>query len=88
MEVERRRVHLTTRQLEILDLIANGKTDKDIAARLRVSRRTVGAHLQRMYQANGFHTRAEAVAAWLQTRATADPPIGHVGHLTASHLPD
>lgn len=86
--MDRSRVHLTTRQVEILDLIATGKTDKDIAARLRVSRRTVAAHLQRLYAANGFHTRAEAVAAWLRTRATADPANDHVGHLTASHLPD
>lgn len=86
--MDRSGVHLTTRQVEILDLIAIGKTDKDIAARLRVSRRTVGAHLQRLYQANGFHTRAEAVAAWLRARATADPVIGHVGHMTASHPPD
>lgn len=81
-------MHFTARQLEILDLIATGKTDKDIAARLRVSRRTVGAHLQRLYLANGFHTRAEAVGAWLRTRATADPATGHVGHLTVSHPPD
>jgi DNA-binding NarL/FixJ family response regulator len=65
--------HFTPRQLEILDLIAAGKTDKDIAFRLRVSRRTVGAHLQRLYLANGFHTRAEAVAARLRTRATPEP---------------
>ena len=71
--MERSGVHVTTRQLEILDLIATGKTDKDIAARLRVSRRTVAAHLQRLYVANGFHTRAEAVAALLRTRATTDP---------------
>ncbi len=65
--------HFTPRQHEILDLIASGKTDKDIAFRLQLSRRTVGAHLQRLYQANGFHTRAEAVAAWLRTGAPEEP---------------
>ncbi|TMD04017.1 MAG: response regulator transcription factor [Chloroflexi bacterium] len=65
--------HFTPRQLEILDLIASGKTDKDIAFRLQVSRRTVAAHLQRLYLAHGFHTRAEAVAAWLRTGATDEP---------------
>ena len=60
------RLHLSPRQQQILDLIARGKSDSEIAARLGISSRTVGSHLQRLYQAHGLHTRAAAVAAWLR----------------------
>jgi len=60
------RLHLSPRQHQILALIAAGKSDGEIAVRLGISARTVGSHLQRLYQAHGLHTRAEAVAAWLR----------------------
>jgi DNA-binding NarL/FixJ family response regulator len=60
------RLHLSPRQQQILALIANGKSDSEIAKRLGISSRTVGSHLQRVYQAHGLHTRAAAVAAWLR----------------------
>jgi DNA-binding CsgD family transcriptional regulator len=60
------RLHLSPRQEQILALIASGKSDSEIAARLGISSRTVGSHLQRVYQAHGLHTRAAAVAAWLR----------------------
>jgi len=60
------RLHLSPRQEQILALIASGKSDSEIAVRLGISSRTVGSHLQRVYQAHGLHTRAAAVAAWLR----------------------
>ncbi len=69
-------MHVTPRQSEILALIASGFSDRQIGKRLGVSPRTIESHLQRLYQQNGIHKRAEAVAAWLRTPRTPDiqPP--------------
>jgi DNA-binding NarL/FixJ family response regulator len=61
-------MNVTPRQAEILTLLAAGLSDKEIATRLRVSPRTVQAHLDRLYLQFGFHKRAAAAAAWLRTR--------------------
>jgi LuxR family transcriptional regulator, maltose regulon positive regulatory protein len=53
---------LTTRELEVLRLVAEGLTDVDIAARLVLSRHTVHRHLQNAYARLGCSSRAAAVA--------------------------
>jgi DNA-binding NarL/FixJ family response regulator len=55
------------RQTEIVSLIASGYSDKQIALTLRVSPRTVRTQLERLYSANGLHSRAQAVLIWAQT---------------------
>jgi DNA-binding CsgD family transcriptional regulator len=58
------------REDEILRLIAAGQTDKEIAATLGISRKTVATHLARVYMRGGHHTRTEAVVRWMgRTRA-------------------
>ena len=52
-----------------------GKTDRDIAAILGISWRTVHKHLQRIYEKLGVETRTAAVARWLAAGA-APPPFG------------
>jgi DNA-binding NarL/FixJ family response regulator len=52
------------RQSEIVGLIASGYSDKQIALVLRVSQRTVRTQLERLYAANGLHSRAQAVHIW------------------------
>ena len=69
-------MNVTPRQAEILTLLAVGLSDKEIAARLRVSPRTVQAHLDRLYLQYGFHKRLAAAAAWLRTRPP--PPQSHL----------
>lgn len=51
---------LTTRQCEVLRLVAAGNTDKQIARRLRLSPRTVEMHVGNAVRALGCRTRAEA----------------------------
>jgi DNA-binding CsgD family transcriptional regulator len=58
------------RQSEIVRLIASGYTDKEIAAVLQVSRRTVRTQLERLYTANGLHSRAQAVHVWARQEPT------------------
>ena len=57
---------VTRRQAQILDLVASGLSDKEIASRLGLSPRTVQSHLDRLFLQHGFHKRTAAVAAWLR----------------------
>jgi DNA-binding NarL/FixJ family response regulator len=63
-------MHVTPRQAQILDLVALGLSDKEIANQLGVSARTVQSHMDRLFLEHGLHKRAAVVAAWLRDRAT------------------
>jgi DNA-binding NarL/FixJ family response regulator len=52
---------LTPRQREVLKLVAEGKTMKEIAADLNLSRRTVETHKYEMMDSLGVHSTAELV---------------------------
>jgi DNA-binding CsgD family transcriptional regulator len=54
---------LTLRELEVLDLVAEGMTNGEIAQRLWISPGTVRRHLENIYEKLGVHTRTAAVAA-------------------------
>ncbi|HXN91811.1 MAG TPA: helix-turn-helix transcriptional regulator [Candidatus Sulfotelmatobacter sp.] len=70
-------MHLSPRQEEVLSLIADGLTDKEIAVRLGMQTRTVRTHLERLYARHGLHNRAGALAIWFQSRSTsAAPDVG------------
>ncbi len=51
---------LTPRESEVLRLVAAGFSDKEIAAQLVISRRTVGAHLTAIYGKLGVNSRSAA----------------------------
>ena len=55
--------HLTPRQVEVLRLLEQGRSTKQIAAELHLSTETVRNHIRRLFQALGVNTRLEAVAA-------------------------
>ena len=52
---------LTTRELEVLQLIVHGKSNKAIATVLGVSANTVNVHRSNIMQALGIHNTAELV---------------------------
>jgi len=52
---------LTTRELEVLQLIVNGRSNKEIAAMLGLSVNTVSVHRANIMQALGMHNTAELV---------------------------
>lgn len=54
--------HLTTREQEILELLVNGLSMKEIAKRLSRSYHTIDNHLRNIYEKLHVHTRASAVA--------------------------
>jgi DNA-binding NarL/FixJ family response regulator len=53
---------LTPRQTRILQLVAAGSSDRAVARALKLSVRTVHAHLQHIYRALGVTSRTEALA--------------------------
>lgn len=57
---------LTPRETQILQGAAQGLANKEIGDRLGMSTHTVDAHLRRIYQKLGVHTRAAAVAKGLR----------------------
>jgi PAS domain S-box-containing protein len=60
--------HLTPRQVEVLHLLEQGRSTKQIAAEFHLSTETVRNHIRHLFQALGVHSRLEAVAA---ARATS-----------------
>jgi DNA-binding NarL/FixJ family response regulator len=58
-QMNKRVSKLTPRQREVLQLLAEGHTNKEIAAVLNVSPRTVEFHKYRMMQDLGLHSTAE-----------------------------
>jgi DNA-binding CsgD family transcriptional regulator/tetratricopeptide (TPR) repeat protein len=51
---------LTAREADVLRLLAQGMTNREIAGRLFISPKTVGAHLDHIFGKLGVHTRVEA----------------------------
>src|SRR5438105_4048627 len=79
---------LSTRELAVTELVAEGLTDKEIASRLAISERTAESHVQRIREKLGFQSRAQ-IARWAADharRASAerdaprDKPSRHLAH--------
>jgi len=60
------RTRLTPRELDVLQLICDGLSNKQIAATLQVSVNTVGVHRANIMNALGIHKTAELVVYALQ----------------------
>ncbi|QRP49528.1 LuxR C-terminal-related transcriptional regulator [Amycolatopsis sp. FDAARGOS 1241] len=58
---------LTTRELEVAELVAEGLTNKEIAQRLVISRRTVESHVDHILGKLGFSSRSR-IPGWLVER--------------------
>lgn len=65
------RAGLSARELEVLRLIAAGKTNREIAEALVISPRTVETHVVRIYEKIGAANRAEAAAYAVRQGLTA-----------------
>jgi DNA-binding NarL/FixJ family response regulator len=53
---------LTARELEVLDLVAAGRTNRQIGERLFISEKTASVHVSRILAKLGARSRAQAAA--------------------------
>jgi DNA-binding NarL/FixJ family response regulator len=58
---------LSKREKQILQLVANGSTTKEVARDLGISPHTVKTHLERIFEKLGANDRAQAVAIAIRT---------------------
>ena len=65
----------TKRQEEVLQLLAEGLTDSEIARRLHLSVGTARTHVKHIREALGARTRGEAVARAI-SKGLIKPPNG------------
>ncbi|HEY5659637.1 MAG TPA: LuxR C-terminal-related transcriptional regulator [Gaiellaceae bacterium] len=64
---------LTPQELQIALQVAEGRTNRDVAAALFLSPKTVEFHLTRVYRKLNIHSRAELVRLFTSERAAATP---------------
>ncbi|MEU5881234.1 response regulator transcription factor [Spirillospora sp. NPDC047279] len=55
---------LSAREAEVMDLIASGRSNGEIARQLFLSEKTVKNHVNRIYAKLGVSSRATAIALW------------------------
>jgi DNA-binding NarL/FixJ family response regulator len=65
---------MTAREVEVLGLLAEGLTQAEIAGRLSISSKTVGAHIEHILTKLDCHSRAQAVAKAFRERLVAPAP--------------
>ncbi len=71
-DVERQQTQLTARELEVLKLVGEGFSNRDIASRLFISENTVKNHLRNILQKLHFENRVQA-AAYAIRRGLVEP---------------
>lgn len=65
---------LTEREIEVLQLIATGRSNRQVAAALVISPKTVGAHVEHIYRKAGVSTRAGAALFAMRHQLLRSPP--------------
>ena len=65
---------LSRRELEVVELVATGRTNREIAAVLFVSEKTVESHLRRVFEKLGVRSRSAAAAAFARETSTLPAP--------------
>jgi HD-GYP domain-containing protein (c-di-GMP phosphodiesterase class II) len=75
---------LTRREVEVLRLIARGCSTKDVAARLVISPKTAGTHIEHIYAKLGVSTRAEAGLFAVQHGLLPESPLDPDGAIAAT----
>jgi DNA-binding NarL/FixJ family response regulator len=71
-------VSLSPRELEILTLLTEGMTQKQIATTLLISPKTVATHIQHLLSKLGVNSRAQAVAAAYRRGLVESEVVAHV----------
>jgi DNA-binding NarL/FixJ family response regulator len=66
--VNRQQFRLSSREVEVMDLIAAGMSNQQIAATCFISEKTVKNHINRIFAKLHSTSRSEAIATWVGTR--------------------
>jgi DNA-binding NarL/FixJ family response regulator len=72
---------LTKRERQVLELLASGVQQNEIAERLVISPTTVATHIQRILSKLGVHSRAQAVATAFQLGLVEPDVSSHTAEL-------
>jgi DNA-binding NarL/FixJ family response regulator len=78
--------HLSDREVQVLQLIAEGLPPNEVARRLVISPKTVSSHVQRILTKLDVHTRAQAVAVAYEAGLIRVSPNEVEAHLAALSL--
>jgi ATP/maltotriose-dependent transcriptional regulator MalT len=70
----RRNDGLTPRESDVYELLAQGRSNPEIAARLFISESTTKVHVRHIFEKLGVHSRAEAAALSATDDATREEP--------------
>jgi len=74
-------VSLTPRERSVLTLLLDGRTNDEIAAELRITTRTVEAHLARLFERAGAASRTELATRALREGWLDVPPQRHASSI-------
>jgi DNA-binding CsgD family transcriptional regulator len=66
---------VSARELEVAALVAEGLTNKEVAARLRLSVRTAENHVLNVMNKLGLDNRAQVAAWFTRTRSAVPSPM-------------
>ncbi|MBF9235452.1 response regulator transcription factor [Microvirga sp. BT350] len=76
------RNQLTPRQRDVLELLVQGKQNKEIASALKLGEGTVKIHISAIFRYFGVHNRAAAAVAW--ARPTGFSPLSRAPQESSS----
>ncbi|MFD4942939.1 response regulator [Streptomyces sp. NPDC058409] len=81
LALNRQKYGLSSREVEVMELIASGMSNQQIAATCFISEKTVKNHINRIFTKLHSASRSEAIARWLGTAPVAGPGArGAGGH--------
>ena len=79
---------LTPRELQILQLLADGKTPEEMAADLDVSRNTLRTHIQNILMKLGVHSKLDAIVAAIRHGRVSTVEVPEAEDVTIDLTPE
>ncbi|GAA4704759.1 two component transcriptional regulator, LuxR family [Promicromonospora umidemergens] len=70
---------LSRREAEVMDLVADGQSNREVAALLFISEKTVKNHVNSLFAKLAVTTRSQAIVRWLQLGPDAGSAVGPAG---------
>ena len=67
---------LSAREAEVMDLVADGLSNGEVAALLFISEKTVKNHVNSLFAKLGVTTRSQAIVRWLQSGPDTSSALG------------